>query len=134
MSILNKHKENNSSDKYIGYIVIGIIIIVGLICNHCKNQDLTKCHKFTIGKITDIQTKFDGPNGTRYIYFIDGKKYIGLIVGKYYENLQRKKFPLVFSCSKPDYSKMLIEPSDFEEYGYIFPDSLKWVLPLIHDK
>jgi hypothetical protein len=39
-----------------------------------------------------------------------------------------QNFPVIINKKKPSSSKMLILPIDFEEYGYSFPDSLKWVL------
>jgi hypothetical protein len=40
----------------------------------------------------------------------------------------KKKFPVVINKKWPSSSKILLLPENFEEYGYSFPDSLKWVL------
>jgi hypothetical protein len=40
----------------------------------------------------------------------------------------KKNFPVVINKKWPSSSKILLLPENFEEYGYSFPDSLKWVL------
>jgi hypothetical protein len=107
-----------------------IIITVLLIIKHFKENDLLECHKFTTGKITAV---LDGPGakGTRYSYYVSGKKYTGTTTGKYYYELTYLEFPVIYSCEDPGFSIILIEPTDFEKYGYNFPDSLYYVLERI---
>jgi hypothetical protein len=127
---INNIDKKKLFEKMIPYLVLFPFIVIGLICNNSKEKKLINCHKHSIGKIVSV----DGggpsiPSGTRYSYFADGMEYIGL-KNKCYYSLSRKKFPVIYSCKNPGYSKLLIEPADFEKYGYKFPDSLKWVLPL----
>jgi len=38
-----------------------------------------------------------------------------------------KKFPLILSKKNIDNNELLIFKEDFERYGLVYPDSLKWV-------
>lgn len=68
-----------------------------------------------------------------YSYQIDGKSYrdrcnLGL---DYEDELEQallyKTFPLLYCNQSPGIGTPLITPKLFKEYGYYFPDSLKWV-------
>jgi len=74
-----------------------------------------------------------------YHYFIDGRKYSANSSFNpnqmSYENfrlLKKKKIPVVYHKGAiRTISFPLIFPGDYEDFNVPFPDSLKWILPLI---
>lgn len=119
------------------FIVIGSCI--GLI-RQCNLKDV-----HSLGSAEIYNCKGGGGRTTGFwIEFtieIDGKSYKGAslitssdinipMVRKYFMG---KTFPAVYYPSNPSNSNILILPSDFEKYNYIFPDSLNWVKRLIEE-
>lgn len=126
--------KNRFIKKYGNYIILFFVLLIFFIQGQFKKRGLKECHKFATGKINAIFDIGSAPNGTNYIYKINGVEYESLITGKYYYGLVNKKFPVIYKCDEPDFSKILIEPDDFKEFGYKYPDSLKWVLKYIENK
>lgn len=46
-------------------------------------------------------------------------------------SLTHRHFPVMYYPLFPKINTLLLLPIDFEQYGLPYPDSLKWVLPLI---
>lgn len=109
-----------------------MLFLILLIKECFDKKSLKKCHLLSKGKITLVNTGPPaGSSGTKYSYVANGETYTGKINDKYYYFLKGKELPVIYSCKNPGYSKLLVEPEDFIEYGYIFPDSLYWVLEII---
>ena len=83
------------------------------------------CNKITIGRITLVSGE-----GLIYKYSVgdavlEGSDPLCL------KQLKGHNFPVIYSCYDSTNSELLIYPKDFEKYGYKFPDSLNWILPII---
>jgi len=106
---------------------------------------LKKNHALTIGKITDCRENGVGNGGTvsvDFIFTVNGEQHNGswgsttdrfgcIICQKYFYG---KWFPAVYEPGNFQNATLLILPSEFERYGYDFPDSQYWVLYYIKDK
>jgi len=123
----------NITSKRIGkrfgkYIVVIIILFTFFIVKECKKNRLKEKHLFTTGKIISFNTVPPGAYGTRYIYKVNGVEYTSTIDEKYYYKLKGNEFPVIYLLDDEGFSRMLVAPDDFKEFGYEYPDSLKWSL------
>ncbi len=98
-------------------------------------------HRITSGRVYEVRrtgrayiTRVD------YIFEVNGKTYNGN--GIYSENtlplantgiLLGKTFPVIYYTGMPALANsiLLLPDDDCQQYGISYPDSLKWVLPLM---
>jgi len=108
-----------------------LYLFVELYRDYKKNQ-IQNCHKFTIGYVILVE-KNTKNRGTSFEYFVESKRYAR--TGKIYPfELPIGKIPVLYPCSDPDFGQLMLTPEDFEEYDLPYPDSLKWILPLIESE
>jgi hypothetical protein len=94
-------------------------------------------YDFTFSKGTIMETKsgYRGGLDISYNYLIGNKIFTsGGFINTSYSNKEyflRKRFPICYSNSNNAISEILITPSDFKRHNIPYPDSLKWVLPLL---
>ncbi len=127
-------------------LIYGILFVVAFISYITyalmARHNLEKNHKLTIGIPYDCSSNGRGNAGRLNIEFtfkIDGKQYkstTALLTSELSESDCRdyfigKELPAVYLPSNPSNSLLLIRPKDFARFGYLFPDSLKWVLKYI---
>ena len=115
--------------KYISlFIGIFIFLIIDLI-RHFEQYNLKKNKILINGEFLEYISGGRSGDWINYKYEYKSKTYEG---SKYKVVLSRnfigKSFPIVLNSKNPSSSEMLILPEDFEEFGYTFPDTLKWVL------
>lgn len=118
--------------KWVGFFIILLIMIFGLIGRKIYISNIKKCHNLGIATIIKISTTRNLV-GFVYEYNVNNKKYIEISKYKSIANIIGKKFPVLYQCNNPHHSVLLITPKDFNDFGYEFPDSLNWVLPLIDE-
>jgi signal peptidase I len=128
------HNKKSFLQEYGNYLFLFIVFTLIFIYQFFKEEELKDCHKKTKGEIVAFFEKGPGIHGTKYIYYVDNRKYSRVIVNKFYYNLKNKYFIVLYSCTDYAESVILIEPDDFKEFGYEYPDSLKWVLKYIENK
>ena len=126
---------------------IKIIFLIGLI-GAClttiyfalrARKKLEQNHLITIGKIKSCNSAGRGSGGKLsldYNITLNEKKYnssTSYLTSEFTCRLARnyfvgKTFPAVYYPPDPSISTLMIVPSDFEHFGYPYPDSLNWVL------
>jgi hypothetical protein len=111
-------------------IKVSLIAAVLLLINVFYKPDIYNCHKITKGKVKKV-CYHQGWDGLEYEYEIHGKKFRDVYSDLHIKKLVGVEFPVIYDCSDSSYSYMLIYPEDFKKFGYKFPDSLKWILPII---
>jgi hypothetical protein len=114
------------------WIFISIIILFIGFWSFYRTYELKSNHVLLTGRIIEIaSTNKSSPVFLCEIFYEGNRKIISsttsiskmnLFIGKY--------FPFIYS-NKINGGKILITPEDFNQYGILFPDSLKWVLPYI---
>lgn len=122
-------------------IVIALIVvaIVILLASYHGNQ-FRKNHFMTTGVVIkcDHGGKGNFGPGIYYEYYIDnkwsgnGSRRAGELPYGIGKVILGKSFPVAYQKYWYGYEEaILITPRDFELYGHPFPDSLKWILPLM---
>ncbi len=124
-------------------IVLLVLAILYLIAAYYSEQ-LKEDHLLTTGVVIDYSRGCGGrsTHGQQiyYQFYVNGisfknsqkKQELPCGIGRF---LVGKSFPVVYrKFWFGDLSTYLITPRDFEAYGYSFPDSLKWILPYVHDE
>ncbi len=118
-------------------VAVGFLLFIGF-CLTVRNQ-LEQNHLISYGSVYEVR-RTGRANLIRLAYEcqIDNKTYksdieysgtvISLEDSKVFEG---KSFPVVYYPKFPHLNTMLVLPKDFEQFNIPFPDSLKWVLPLI---
>lgn len=130
--------------KGISWIIVIVALSTPFVCTRPKaakfKNELIGNGILVQGTIVGFKKYYKLADALRYEFYIDGKKILtnGNSNGKSsdYSKLSKhvigQTFPVLASPANPDkYSKILVVPEDFEEYGLSFPDSLKWVLKYI---
>lgn len=88
------------------------------------------------GKVIAIEQGYRGGMDVKYEYTINRKTYItGGYIDSPYSNKDKfigKYFPVHYSKKNHLTSEMLITIYQYKKYNTIYPDSLKWVLPLLY--
>lgn len=123
-----------TTSKKIQYsIALGIVAIVVFFMIY-KEVAINDC-TFSRGTIIEIKTGYRGGTDISYNYLAGNKIFTsGGFINCPYSNRKyflRKRFPVCYSNSNNSISEILITPSDFKRHGLPYPDSLKWVLPLL---
>jgi hypothetical protein len=116
--------------KYISLVIGLFILLIVYIIGYFEEYNLKKNKILINGEFLEYKS---GGNKSgdwiHYKYEYKSKTYEG---SKYKVVLSRnfigKSFPIVLNSKNPSSSEMLILPEDFEEFGYTFPNTLKWVL------
>jgi len=115
--------------------IIFLIIIILLSCN--KSERLRKEGKITSGIIYETSSggRFGGKLTLRYKYSVNGHEYksstsYGKLVFTQGFLFLNKKFPVLYLEENPSNSPILVDRYDFKYYGYLYPDSLLWVVEL----
>lgn len=111
-------------------VFVLIFLAPFLLIRKSLEREIKKCHKLSKGRVTDISYSRSG-GGLLYEYSVNDHILKGTYGATHYQELLGKEFPVIYSCEDSSYAHMLIYPDDFKKYGYKFPDSLKWVLPII---
>ena len=120
-------------------VLLLLLCCAGAIWGVARRGNLKKNHKLGTAYTFDFSYGGRGNSGgiwIDYIINLKSKEYKGssryLTRDITYDNCRsfiiNKTFPVVYSPSNPSVSSILITPNDFSNFGYPFPDSLKWVL------
>jgi len=124
----------------IGFFVLAIPLIIGYINHNKFKKKLTENSIIVPGKITGFDKTYKRADALNYIFEYNKIEYkkVGNSNGKAtdYEAVQKhvlyRTFPVLINKNNPKkYSKLLVVPEDFQEFGLEFPDSLKWILKYI---
>lgn len=114
----------------IAFSIVAIVVFL-MIYREVAINDCT----FSRGTIMEIKTGYRGGSDISYNYLVGNKIYTsGGFINCSYSNRKyflRKLFPVCYSNSNNSISEILITPSDFKRHDLLYPDSLKWVLPLL---
>jgi hypothetical protein len=116
--------------KYISLFIGIFIFLILVLFSYFEQYNLKKNKILINGEFLEYKS---GGNKSgdwiNYKYEYKSKTYKGSIRKVVYSrNFIGKSFPTVINSKNPSSSEMLILPEDFEEFGYTFPDTLKWVL------
>ena len=126
-------------------LIIGAgLLVLPLIIGHF-NQDkfrkkMMENSIIVSGKIIGFDKTYKKADALNYAFEYDRKVYkkVGNSNGKakdyeaLYKYVANRAFPILINKNNPqEYSKILVVPEDFQEYGLQFPDSLKWLLKYI---
>ncbi|MBS1780158.1 MAG: hypothetical protein JST70_12575 [Bacteroidetes bacterium] len=130
-----KETQNSLIEKYV-LLIVSVILFI-LVARY-YGKDFRKSHKITVGYVF-ASSKGCGTRGNfganiQYQYYADGRKHTAstrdgdlqcnagkFIIGNF--------FPVAYKKYWYGYeSQILLTPSEFEYYGYPFPDSLKWII------
>ena len=118
--------------------ILLLIVCISILVVYYHGQEFRKQHHLTVAKVLhcDGGGKGNAGPGIYYVYELGGKmisssRRHGEL--KYsIHNLENHFFPVVYQKNWFGYDDIiLITPHDFSYYGYSFPDSLNWILPLI---
>lgn len=124
----------------IGFVVLLLPLIIGHFNHNNFKNRLLENPIIVSGRITGFQKTYKRTDALNYFYEYNGNAYstYASSSGKPsdYDGLRLlvldRTFPVLINKDNPqEYSKLLVVPEDFEEYGLPFPDSLKWVLKYI---
>jgi len=119
--------------RYISVLIIICLTIYFAFIGPCQmDKDIKSCHKFATAEIIRITTQPKLIQGTIISFYVDNIEYPGVVPGRFYPKLVGYKVPVIYYCEDPWNRELLVEPKDFEKYGLTFPDSLNWILPLLH--
>jgi hypothetical protein len=125
-----------NKDKLATIIIIIILFLLAKFNHWIGDNKMEKLKKegiFTKGNTLFVSlTPKNGDSGIIYEFIIDKEK---IRKGKDMDKTDRrldsiflnKRFPVIYLKDDPEVNKMLIFPSDFEDFGKPFPDSLNWV-------
>jgi hypothetical protein len=128
-------------------VVIGIVFLPGYY--KCKNYDraIKTNSSLTIGKVYGFSDPRKQAQTLKFKFEFDGKTFYAtsscsdpgwrVFEGAYrrlYPEIKGKFFPVFFSKDNPTkYSKILVTAADFKEYGFNYPDSLKWIETILQN-
>ncbi len=92
-------------------------------------SNIKKSMKVNSGKIYKLKNNYKTADDFLYSFSFNSKGYFG---SKYmssainYASFLNTEFPVIFDSLDPKRNEMLIFKEDFEEFGLVYPDSLKW--------
>jgi len=124
----------------IGVFVLLLPLIIGYFNNNMFKKKLMENSVIVSGKIMGFDKTYKRADALNYSFEYNRKVFnkAGNSNGKaddyeaLFKNILNRTFPVLIIKNNPqEYSKLLIVPEDFEEYGLKFPDSLRWVLNYI---
>jgi hypothetical protein len=125
-------------------ITMIILCIAAGIWGIIRQKKLKSDHKVCVAYVYKFNAGGRGNAGGIWIDFtidVNGKTYGGstlyrvsdistAIVDRY---MLHKTFPAVYNPNNPSISSLMVLPDDFKSNGYVFPDSLNWILPHLND-
>ena len=124
----------------IGVFVLLLPLIIGHFNHNKFKKKLMENSIIVSGKITGFDKTYKRADALNYYFEYNGENYTtySSSSGKPsdYDNIKlfviNRTFPVLINKNNPqEYSKLLVVPEDFQEYGLQFPDSLKWILKYI---
>ena len=119
-------------------VVVGLFFIGGYFYyTYVETADIKNDFSQTTGYIYEF-AEHEHENSiasTRYKYSVNGKEYERGTFGmepckgmkEFRTEIMRIKYPIVYSNSDPEKSRILVSPKQFEEYGLPFPKEMKHV-------
>ncbi len=125
----------------IGFFAIMLPLIIGHYKDYKFRKKLMEDSIIVSGNISGFDKTYKRADALKYDFEYNRKKYkkIGNSNGKssdyeaIYKYVINRTFPVLINKINPqEYSKLLVVPEDFQEYGLPFPDSLKWILKYIN--
>jgi len=119
-NMLRKIKKN-------WFPILVILFFISLpFYRHYKLKQRKSCYKITVGKVIGYRHSARTNQGIKIQYSIQNTT----ITNFYDRNVKLPfgtKVPVLYSCSDPDFSQLLLLPEDFKEYDLPYPDSLMWL-------
>lgn len=126
-------------------LIIGVFVIVlPLVIGHFNDKNyikkMTEHPVIVSGEITGFTKVYKRTDALDFKFEYNRKNYSTYSstsgkpsdYEKIHQIVMNKTFPVLINRVNPQkYSKILVVPEDFEEFGLKFPDSLKWVLQYI---
>jgi len=111
------------------FSVIFLLIISALVYNQFKSNELRQNGIILNARIIGIGLVTKGSPTFNYMFNYNGEEFSNeSSTGVRKKNVFiGRTFPIIFSPKTKD-SELLISPKDFEKFGILFPDSLRWVL------
>lgn len=125
------------------FISMLLFIFIARLRYYSEEKDLAQKYEIAIGKITYFGYSAGSATGSpEYTFNLNNHK----IVESFKQNvfcrrlsnederiIKSIKFPVIYSPSNPDVSRILLKRSDFKKYEVPFPDSLKYVIEKYFD-
>lgn len=119
------------------------ILFTPLICGYFNEQEynnkLKSNAELVVGVVTGYNKGYKRAYMVEYEFSYHDKVYHSMSSGnqtEYSDLIKRgilgRTFPVVVNKSEPEkFSIILITPNDFQQIGYLFPDSLNWVKHIV---
>ena len=98
----------------------------------CRDTDqFIRKSKTTNALIVNVHKTFRiGQYKLDYEYFVKGRKILGnrtYLIDGCSKRIKYKIFPLLYDSTKIENHELLLSKWEFDHYGIVQPDSLKWV-------
>lgn len=111
-------KNTNKVDKITFVILISVLVCV-TVFHLIKNKSVADNRTHTTGKIAKLKHLKKSSYSLEYIYFVDGKRYIGTCGVRYFQcsgtnNCIGSEIDVFYSSKEPKYSQVNLRK--FEEY------------------
>jgi hypothetical protein len=116
-----------------------LFCVIGGVIGIIRQKKLKNSFTMGVARVYDYSIGGRGNAGgiwIDYILEVEGKSYKNSSLYstneirtedlKYFIN---RTFPVVYNPSNPSISSLMVLPKDFRNKGYVFPDTLRWILP-----
>jgi len=133
----SKKKQN-----LLGILLLVFCVVAG-IWGIVRQKKLKNNHVIGTARVYNYSSGGRGNAGgvwIDYVISVNGKNFKGST--RYLSNeissgelnyFLGKTFPVVYNPSNPSISSLMLLPKDFSNRGYVFPDSLRWILPYLNN-
>lgn len=125
----------------IGYIIIGVLCIVGAMIvtvrNSFEKKNVLENSAYSTARIFRCKSTGKGAGvGFYYYYVVSGTEYAGYrnysgVSWKMADVFLNKDFSVIYNSKEPSKNYLLLLPRDFAEFEFEYPDSLQWVVKMI---
>lgn len=119
----------------IGFLLISAMLFFSSRKKEKKTSQIMATMKISSGYVNSLNSCTKCALTYNYIFTVHGTTYTGISgssnIQDEYHYLNQvclyKSFPVAYDSLRPENSKLLITPADFEAFNIPFPDSLTWV-------
>jgi hypothetical protein len=122
------------SHKAVLLLIVGFIFLLIYLDGYRQGSEYQKKilanPQIVSGIVKSLQFKYKVGYIVIYKFILNGNEFLGESSNREYEGLTKiinKSFPVIVNKHDPQYSRILITPTDFEDYRMEYPDSLNWI-------
>lgn len=101
---------------------------IPIVVNGGRITKIVPIHKSTLRKIYYNYTIHEKQYSGTYAYGLEFNRNINKLD---FHVIYEKSIPVIIEKENPENSVMLLHPKEYKEYRLSFPDSLRWILPLL---